>query len=622
MRYYNHMIRLLLLIVLLVGCQPDEVAELPTRVSLPTPTAEVVGQLEFWQAAQGNLLPGGTDIWTFTAQADDQIGVRVVGLDARLTLRTANGDILQQGDQISTTLSASGQYRVTVTSATNGPYEIGLRHVDQRQNMPTALPQVVGVPTPSRSFDHPGTYIGHIDSGESAGGTLQANSPDHIYTFDGETGQYIQLELQRVSGALDPAMTLYAPDGGPIAFDDDSGGSLTARLHNILLPADGLYSVQVSGSEAEGGYALRLLRYQRPVPITPTVVAVPTETPAPTYAPATPVRSDTGLRLVEYMPVVSVADSPGYLVIYSFSATAGDFITVGAGPYNDSQVRPQIEIVDPDGSIVARAGSISAGANGDALATFIVPLDGIYQVFVGTEDNQTGEYIIAYGRGPGWLEQVEGFAARDETIENSLDRRGQRDVWMVELRAGDIITVAANPENSLVFDPALDIAPATRPDLPLAFDDNSGGNRGAFMRSVNIPETGLYLLRVYGSGAGSTGAYRLVWRYINVAPTPTVPPAVYPLLVLDETVADNEYLFFPFQGRTGQQIQVRVEGVDFDPLAALVDPSGTVILEVDDVDGNLNPSFMVTLPESGTYNIRVNGYISGGTFRLTVEERF
>ncbi len=58
----------------------------------------------------------------------------------------------------------------------------------------------------------------------------------------------------------------------------------------------------------------------------------------------------------------------------------------------------------------------------------------------------------------------------------------------------------------------------------------------------------------------------------------------------------------------------------FDPVAALIGPDGSVIAEADDADDTLNPHFEMVLPVDGTYNVRVNGYMKGGPFTLTVTE--
>ncbi|MDQ7036851.1 MAG: hypothetical protein Q9P01_19060 [Anaerolineae bacterium] len=43
------------------------------------------------------------------------------------------------------------------------------------------------------------------------GSLLTAESPQHVYTFQGEEGDIITVEMSRVAGTLDPTLLLYAP---------------------------------------------------------------------------------------------------------------------------------------------------------------------------------------------------------------------------------------------------------------------------------------------------------------------------------------------------------------------------------------------------------------------------
>ncbi|MFW5772828.1 MAG: PPC domain-containing protein, partial [Phototrophicaceae bacterium] len=132
-------------------------------------------------------------------------------------------------------------------------------------------------------------------------------------------------------------------------------------------------------------------------------------------------------------------------------------------------------------------------------------------------------------------------------------------------------------------------------------------------------------LRVWAEEAASSGDYVLIWRYINVAPTATPPLALAPVMTVRDSVPDGEYRFYTFQGEAGQRVRMRVEaeaGSGFDPVAALLGPDGDLLVEVDDVDSDLNPSFTFQLPQSGSYNVRVNGYLAGGPFTVYVETVF
>jgi hypothetical protein len=632
----------------LSACAGDENQgrELPTLVVLgegadgdarPAPVAladvPLTGLLNFWEAARGRLSAGQPDVWSFVGQAGDAVIVRAIGRngDVTMMLQTEDGQILGSGTRIEVELHAGGIYTVIVTAGDEnavGDYEIGLAYADRpnpAEITSTPLPEVVGVPTPIPVYAELGTFITRLNSGNTVGGTIERAGENHIYTFDGNAGDYAQVEMNRVSGEIDPLVTLYDPTGVPLATDDESGGGQNAILRNIRLPVDGLYSVQATTRTQPGTYSIRVLKYAEFAPVTPTVVNIPTETPIPTPTALTPAAAEIGARLEDHVPVLGML-SPGGVAIHSFTLEAGEIVTVGVSPVEGSALRPEIDISNPEGVIIAVASSSTAGADGEAFLTALrADIAGAYSVFIRGENDSFGAYSVSFGRGSTRQDVLQGSAAFDTRNEGAISRRGFRDVWTLELRQGDIITATVNPGVGSALDPILELVPASDSSIIIAIDVNSGGDRSPLIRRAEIPETGLYLLRIRASQAATTGAYALIWRYINVAPTPTAPPASAPVLIRRDEVADQQYGFYPFQGRAGQRLFVRVlavEGSGFDPVAALIGPNGDVLVEVDDVGDDLNPSFVYELPADGTYNIRVNGYLAGGPFTVIVEELF
>lgn len=64
------------------------------------------------------------------------------------------------------------------------------------------------------------------------------------------------------------------------------------------------------------------------------------------------------------------------------------------------------------------------------------------------------------------------------------------------------------------------------------------------------------------------------------------------------------------EGRGGERLTVTLRSSDFDPYLAVIDPAGTVLLEVDDSDGQgLDVVETVVLPVDGTYRIVVQGVV-------------
>lgn len=598
---------------------------IPTALTPVPLREELVGLLEYWQPADGTIEPGTAEVWRFVGRAGESITIGAVGVATILTLENERGDVLQTADRIEMTLPADGTYSVIVVLAedsTGGNYQIGLGYTDRpnpNDIIPTAIPQVVGVPTPIPVYADFGVFITRLTHNETIGGTLDAGNLSHIYTFDGVAGEYVLIEMNRVSGELDPRITLYDPDGVPIATDDDSAGNNGAILRNIQLIADGLYSIQADGSGQAGAYSIRLLQYGFFAAVTPTVVIPPTETPIPTFGLPTPAPAIPGTRLEDHRPAVFTLLEPGDVGIHSFFAAAGDTVTVGVTPAEGAELIPQFEIVNPDGVIVGSAQAVDGEA---VVLNLLADFEGGYQVFVRGEGGTVGSYLISFGRGSTRLDIEQGKAPFGEQNAGSINRRGVRDVWTLELRAGDIITAAVNPALGSLLDPYLEFVRVEDNQI-IGSDDNSGGNVSAFIRSTTVEKSGLYLLRVSAASGTTRGAYSLIWRYVNAAPTNTPPPAVVPVLVIDGTIEGSEYDFYPFYGRTGQRIQVRVTGrAGFDPVAALVSPTGDVLIEVDDVNGNLDPFFHYVLPADGSYQLRVNGYLTTGRYSVVVEEVF
>lgn len=642
--------------LLLSACGGGENVVLPTRVVMdaqtsptltasPSPQTEITaesanvsvnppqnGLLNFWEPVDGTLDPTTlSEEWRFVGQPGDAIQVRALadGITLALTLQDDNGVALAQGASLETTLPAGGIYRVIVQGDSAGDYQLALSYTDRPNptTAVTAIPELVGIPTPTAPFTGRGTFVGQIEDEETIGNELTADEPDHIYTFSGTTGEYVQVEMNRVSGEINPEITIYDPDGLALAFDDNSGdGGDGAIIRNLLLRADGLYSIQAGGNQRAGSYSIRLLMYPVAAPITPTTA--PTVTPSATFAliDPTPAPVQAGNRLESHVPVIGTINEAGDLVIHPLYASAGELLTVGIVPAEGSTLQARAEVVDPDGVVIAAG---AASASPDGASVIITPiraeLDGVYQVFLTSENGTSGDYLIGYGSGSTWRNILRGPVGADQAVEGDIDQRGLRDVWFVSLGAGDIISAAVSASQGSRLDVIVELVPVNEPDAIIAIDDNGGGGRNALINRVTIPETGVYMLRVKASQAMTTGAYTLIWRYVNRAPTATPIPAVAFVLSTQDTIEEGEYHFYPFQGRAGERIQVRLiadEDQPFDPVAALLDPQSVVLTEVDDSETDLNPRFTYVLPEDGVYSIRVNGYLSGGAYELVVEEVF
>ncbi|NWF69970.1 MAG: hypothetical protein HXY40_12865 [Chloroflexi bacterium] len=495
---------------------------------------------------------------------------------------------------------------------------------------PVVVTQVVGIPTPTPPPTDVGVLIGTLVEGQVQGGLFD-DGRIQVYTFEARAGQMVSISMARVSGTLDPYLLLISPSGEPLAVDDNNGVDGGALLRNIPLPVSGVYRVQASGKGFTGGYSIQLLFNPQPVtPVfsTPAPAAPQVEVLTPTLATAVSGRN----RLEDHVPLLGSISRAGDIDIFSFFAAAGERISVGVSPAGDGALRPNIDIIGPDGEVIASANADNSAAGDDALVANVpIRSTAVYSVYITGLENTMGDYVVSYGRGVSREDVQQGRTIADQAFVGTIPRRGLRHVWSLYLNAGDIIAVAVTPDDES-FDPVLEFAlanddtPDDTTDNVIARDDNSGGARAALIAQVSAPASGLYHIRITAAGAASVGAYTMIWRYINAAPTATPLPGVVAIFSIAETVPPNTYLFYPFQGQAGVEMQIRVvgqAGSGLDPVVAVLDPAGQVIAEADDSDGTLNPRLTLTLPENGTFTVRVAGYSgSSGGFTLTVERLF
>jgi hypothetical protein len=94
----------------------------------------------------------------------------------------------------------------------------------------------------------------HLDTTDNY--LTEDNSYIDIYRFEGQAGQRVVIDMS--SQEIDSYLILFDPEGNVLAQDDDSGGGVNARL-DIVLPADGVYTVYANSlrSQEIGAYTIQ-----------------------------------------------------------------------------------------------------------------------------------------------------------------------------------------------------------------------------------------------------------------------------------------------------------------------------------------------------------------------------
>ena len=461
--------------------------------------------------------------------------------------------------------------------------------------------------TPTPVYAQLGAYIGAL-AGEVSGEFI-ASFERHVYTVAGSAGEWLTVAMNGDNSPVDPVITVYDPLGNPLALDDDSGGNGAALLNGVRLPTTGEYIVQVAGG-VSGRYTLRLTRSASapvitPIPLSPTALPpVGTVTPAPA----------SGHTLRDHVPVTAVLEPRG-MARYFIEAEVGDFLTIAARSISPS-ANLRLEVFNPAGEIMISLNANESAAFGDVLIPALGVLEaGTYTVILRDDARIGGMYTLSYGRGSSHSDTLRGGIPVDTPVRGNIERRGLRDVWSAYWAQGDHVAVEVLVDNAnfaasyqlIAPDGTLVAASVTTPD-------------GAPLIDIPIPASGLYQIRVEGTFARTYGSYTLSWRYVQQGATSTPVAGLVPVMRVEDTVLARTSPLYPFQGRAGDHVRIRVLGVDgFDPLVLLLAPDGASLIGSDDVDG-LNPIIDYVLPADGTYFVEIGGYGgTGGTMQLIIE---
>jgi len=360
-------------------------------------------------------------VWTFSGSAGQAVQIDMVSteLDSYLILQDQMGNELQRNDdgggglnsRINITLPYTGAYRIMAMSFRTsgvmfGTYTLSL------QGVMAVQPQVTPMGQPMATSLG---VVGTIAVGQQASGVLSMadarydGKPFQAYNFACVAGQAFQMD---VTSTWDNYARIFDPMGNEVAHDDDSGGSLNARI-NYTCPTTGTYRLAVtafSSSSTGGPYTLLVSQMAGPMqpiiqPAQPMIQpAQPVIQPAPGATLPQPAASGAIAAPGQVATIAYGQMAPGRLEtgdqtmndgtfadVWTFQGNAGQAITIDV---MSDEFDAYAQLLDAAGNRLAE--DDDSGGNLNARITFTLPATGQYQIVVNNfgDTRRTGLYRV------------------------------------------------------------------------------------------------------------------------------------------------------------------------------------------------------------------------------------
>lgn len=587
---------------------------LPGCNSAPTP-ALISDVIVYGQTVQGQLT-AGEHRWLFIGGRGDTITIHFTtsGDMPSITLLDPIGTAIARfpanlGRLERFKLLTGGQYAIAATGG-SGDYTLDLRLVVAGDQTPTALPTLPPPPASTRT----------IGLGESRGGTLETGDAQDLWAFTGQANAVITIRMDATAGEIDPSLRLFAPDGSPVAGDENSGGGRNALIAGVRLPATGTYLIRTAGSGRIGDYVLSVEPGLPPPSPTPTATPVlPTPGPSPTLTitPTVIEVAQSGAQIRIGQTIQGMITRPDQVDRFMVFGPAGAVISVGIFPAEDSNLVPSLIMYAPNGDQVGTA----AGAPGAIIGGYALPATGAYILYVrGSRGESVGAYTLTIGDGLTLRDLDGGPVVPDTPSPGSLLRSGDRETWSLDLPANATISVDVTPGQGKLDTLVEVVGPDGK---VLATGQASPVTHVAKIISATTTLQGRHLIRVSAARMGNIGAYTLLAHVVKIVPTATFS------VTFDQTFAEDldegERFTYSFKGIPGEVVLVgayaRVPN-GFDPVIELYGPSGRRLAVVDDISAdNTDAILQIALDDgAGTYTVLVYGYaMTPGAFTVRIK---
>ncbi|MBX3306523.1 MAG: hypothetical protein KF751_10790 [Nitrospira sp.] len=377
------------------------------------------------------------------------------------------------------------------------------------------------------------------------------------YTFSGNSGQAVSLQLSDVT-IRSGYVSILKPDGSPLG-QPTSFAYAGAVVDAQVLPTSGTYVVLIDPELSYTGN-VKLALYNAPDLL--------------------------GNIMIDQMTVTPTLTVPGQRALYTFNASAGQWVNLGLTGV--SIASSTLSLLKPDGNKLV---STTIGSSGGSLDPgMALPETGAYTIVVDPVGNNTGSMTLALSS------PVTGTLALDGApVTLSLNKPGKTARYTFNGNAGQWVSLGL----TAVGLTSSSVSLLGQDGIPLA-STTVGTAGGALEISNPLPTTGAYTVFVRPGGP-YTGNMTLTLSTevsdslkINAAPRP---------IMISRPGQSGRYTF---SGTANQQITIKATNNKFDSVAVnLYTPSGVLQAGATSSASNFNLN-TVTLATTDTYTITIN----------------
>lgn len=396
-----------------------------------------------------------------------------------------------------------------------------------------------------------------VPQGSAVPVAISRSGQNARYTFAGTSGQAVSLQLSDVT-IRSGYVSILKPDGSPLG-QPASFAYAGAVVDAQVLPTSGTYVVLIDPELSYTGNA-KLALYNAPDLL--------------------------GNIMIDQMTVTPTLTVPGQRAVYTFNASAGQWVNLGLTGV--SIASSTLSLLKPDGSKLA---STTIGPSGGSLdPAMALPEAGAYTIVVDPVGNNTGSMTLALSS------PVSGTLALDGApVTVSLNKPGKTARYTFNGNAGQWVSLGL----TAVGLTSSSVALLGQDGTPLA-STTVGTAGGALEISNPLPTTGAYTVLVRPGGP-YTGNMTLTLS-TEVSDSLKVNAAPRPIMISRAGQSGR----YTFSGTANQQVTIKATNNKFDSVTVnLYTPSGVLQAGATSSASSFNLN-TVTLATTDTYTITIN----------------